>query len=160
MSEKAKIFLVDLDGTLADNTHRQRFLNKELYSGMSEDDRWEAFFSLCLLDSPKIATIETVKALFKEGHRPIICTGRPERYREASKMWADYHDIPYVGFYMRSDDDRRPDHEVKKDMLEDIYRNSGYTKHDILLVLDDRQSVVDMWRSLGLTCFQVAPGDF
>jgi hypothetical protein len=27
-------------------------------------------------------------------------------------------------------------------------------------VLDDRDQVVTMWRGLGLTCLQVAPGDF
>lgn len=29
-----------------------------------------------------------------------------------------------------------------------------------LYIYDDRQKVVDMWRSKGLTCFQVAPGNF
>ena len=33
-------------------------------------------------------------------------------------------------------------------------------KNDVLMCVDDRQKVVDMWRSEGLTCFQVAPGDF
>jgi len=33
--------------------------------------------------------------------------------------------------------------------------------YDVLLVLDDRNQVVDMWRKeLGLTCFQVDYGDF
>jgi hypothetical protein len=27
-------------------------------------------------------------------------------------------------------------------------------------VFDDRRQVVDAWRALGLTVFQVAPGDF
>jgi hypothetical protein len=27
-------------------------------------------------------------------------------------------------------------------------------------ILDDRNQVVDMWRSIGLPCFQVAPGNF
>ena len=31
---------------------------------------------------------------------------------------------------------------------------------DNLIIFDDRQSVVDMWRARGLTCFQVAKGDF
>ena len=31
---------------------------------------------------------------------------------------------------------------------------------DVFLVVDDRNKVVDMWRSLGLTVFQVAEGDF
>jgi len=28
------------------------------------------------------------------------------------------------------------------------------------MVFDDRQQVVDMWRQNGLTCFQVADGNF
>ena len=47
------------------------------------------------------------------------------------------------------------DEILKKDML---------VKHldinDIFMVVDDRQKVVDMWRSLGLICFQVAEGKF
>ncbi|PPK92349.1 hypothetical protein CLV92_11595 [Kineococcus xinjiangensis] len=40
-----------------------------------------------------------------------------------------------------------------------------YRKHiepgcDVLAVFDDRQSVVDAWRAIGLTVFQVAPGKF
>jgi hypothetical protein len=31
---------------------------------------------------------------------------------------------------------------------------------DVFLVVDDRNKVVDMWRTLGLTVFQVAEGDF
>ena len=31
---------------------------------------------------------------------------------------------------------------------------------DVFMTVDDRQKVVDMWRENGLTCFQVAPGDF
>jgi hypothetical protein len=32
--------------------------------------------------------------------------------------------------------------------------------YNVLLVLDDRFSVVSKWRELGLTCFQVNAGDF
>ena len=31
---------------------------------------------------------------------------------------------------------------------------------DVFLVVDDRDKVVKMWRSLGLSVFQVAEGDF
>jgi hypothetical protein len=33
-------------------------------------------------------------------------------------------------------------------------------KSDILCIFDDRDKVVKMWRSNGIACFQVAPGDF
>ena len=33
-------------------------------------------------------------------------------------------------------------------------------KDDVICVYDDRQKVVDMWREIGLTCMQVAPGEW
>ena len=33
-------------------------------------------------------------------------------------------------------------------------------KDNVECVFDDRQKVVDMWREIGLTCMQVAPGNF
>ena len=48
-----------------------------------------------------------------------------------------------------------PDEILKKKML-DLFVDID----DVFMTVDDRQKVVDMWRGLGLTCFQVAPGDF
>ena len=33
-------------------------------------------------------------------------------------------------------------------------------KDRVLVIFEDRASVVKMWRELGLTCLQVAPGEF
>jgi hypothetical protein len=57
--------------------------------------------------------------------------------------------------YMRQDGDFRRDDIVKQEIL-DKYID----KDRVLFVLDDRDQVVDMWRRNGLTCFQVAEGDF
>jgi hypothetical protein len=57
---------------------------------------------------------------------------------------------------MRKTSDMRKDAVVK----EEIYNENILDKYNVLLVLDDRNQVVDFWRSKGLTCFQVAPGDF
>jgi hypothetical protein len=43
---------------------------------------------------------------------------------------------------------------------EQLYRQHMEGKYNIKFVLDDRQQVVDMWRGLGLTVFQVDEGDF
>ena len=48
-----------------------------------------------------------------------------------------------------------PDEILKKAMIDKFVDID-----DVFVCVDDRQKVVDMWRSLGLTCFQVAPGDF
>ena len=58
--------------------------------------------------------------------------------------------------YMRPTGDYRTDTEWKRECYE------SYIKpvYDVRLVLDDRASVVAMWRELGLECWQVAEGDF
>ena len=48
-----------------------------------------------------------------------------------------------------------PDEILKKEMLDTFV-----DKDDVLMTVDDRQKVVDMGRANGLTCFQVAPGNF
>jgi hypothetical protein len=58
--------------------------------------------------------------------------------------------------FMRKQHDNRADWIVKKELFVDEISNI----YDVKFVLDDRQQVVDMWRSLGLTCFQVAEGNF
>ena len=40
------------------------------------------------------------------------------------------------------------------------YAIQDVDKDDIFAVFDDRNQVVDMWRDNGITCFQVAEGDF
>ena len=65
--------------------------------------------------------------------------------------------------------DRIPFHDKLKDIIRpSAYNEPKYEDHrmirpikdDVLMTVDDRQRVVDMWRAEGLTCLQVAPGDF
>ena len=58
--------------------------------------------------------------------------------------------------FMRPTGDTRKDSILKKE----IYDNHIKGKYNVKYVLDDRDSVVEMWREQGLTCLQVAPGDF
>ena len=55
--------------------------------------------------------------------------------------------------FMRSEGDRRPDTVVKLEMLQAL--ESHFSKDEVLCVLDDRQSVVNMWRENGLRVMQV-----
>jgi hypothetical protein len=67
----------------------------------------------------------------------------------------EYVPIQYQ-LFMRKTDDFRKDAIIK----EEIYQNEIEGKYNVLFILDDRNSVCDFWRSKGLVCFQVAPGDF
>ena len=53
--------------------------------------------------------------------------------------------------YMRKEGDYRPDTTIKYEMMYEL----KITPDDVLCILDDRQSVVDMWRKEGFRCLQV-----
>jgi hypothetical protein len=57
---------------------------------------------------------------------------------------------------MREAGDKRPDDAVKRRML----RRAAKLGKRPDVIFDDRDRVVKMWRSEGIPCFQVAPGDF
>lgn len=65
-------------------------------------------------------------------------------------------EVPYEALYMRGLSDARQDAVIKKE----ICQREIETRFEVLCVLDDRNQTVRMWRKLGLTCLQVAPGNF
>ena|ERR1700728_1405229 len=136
--------IVDIDGTIADNSHRQHILD-------TEPKNWDEFFLGCYDDEPIQPVIDVVQAL-SVYHEILIVTGRSEKYRELTKLWLKKHEIDYLKLYMRPEGDYRPDHEMKEEILKKIRLH-----FDPTLAIDDRQSVVDMWRRNGLICLQNEP---
>lgn len=88
--------------------------------------------------------------------RVILFSGRNEVCRKETEEWLDRFDVEYDALYMRKEDDSRKDSIIKKELYEQHIQG----KYNVHFVLDDRNQVVDLWRSLGLTCLQVAEGDF
>lgn len=150
--------LCDLDGTLA-------LIHSRSPYDASDCD---------IKDLPNTPVIETVKAHYQAGRKIIFCSGREDKYRPETIRFIEKHClidndrdnkdrdfVPIVKpieykLYMRKTDDFRKDAIIK----EEIYRGEIEGKYNVLCVLDDRSSVVEFWRSKGLTCFQVAPGAF
>ena len=86
----------------------------------------------------------------------ILVSGRESKWREKTEAWLSGNAVKYKSLYMRQTDDKRKDWIVKRE----IFENEIRPHYNIRFVLDDRNRVVDMWRSLGLSCLQVADGDF
>jgi len=95
---------------------------------------------------------------YQEDHTIIFVSGRKSIYKGQTTMFLAMHDLitAKTMLYMRAADDNRKDAIVKKE----IYDRHIKGKYYIDFVLDDRNQVVDMWREEGLTCLQVAKGDF
>ena len=135
--------IVDIDGTLADLSHRLHHI-----SGGRKD--WDSFFG-AMADDIVIEPVARLVNVFYDADIPIIlCSGRPDNYRDVTVKWLDDHQIPHAALYMRPEGDRRADNIVKSLILDGIIAD-GY---EPWLVIDDRPRVVAMWRERGLTCLQ------
>ena len=90
----------------------------------------------------------------------IFVSGRQEKDREPTQEFLEKYGFDECPLFMRTTDDFRNDTIIKKELYEENVKGN----YEILFVLDDRNSekcpVVDMWRELGLPCFQVADGNF
>jgi hypothetical protein len=133
--------MVDLDGTLA------------LMDGRSPFD-WSRVGE----DAPNRPVVEAVAAARAQGVRIVYCSGRDEAARADTEAWLAEHAgrTPDEPLFMRPAGDSRKDSIVKAELFDAHIRD----EYDVRFVLDDRNQVVLMWRGLGLTVFQVAPGDF
>lgn len=146
------IFLVDLDGTLADCSHR-------LHHIQNHPKNWRGFFADCAGDRPIQEVIDTVN-LLAECADIVICSGRSDECRKETVQWLVDHDVHFGALYMRKAGDHREDSIVKSEILDKILSDNNWKLSDITAVFDDRNQVVDMWRKRGLRAFQVANGDF
>jgi len=108
-------------------------------------------------DRPNWPVIHTVCSLWRDGYRVIFVSGRTEACREATERWlAQNVRVHYDALFMRKEGDMRKDAVVKAEIFDREIRH----KYRVLHVLDDRNQVVDMWRSMGLTVLQCADGNF
>lgn len=140
---KPKAFLVDIDGTLAHmNGKRGPFDWKKV--GLDDVDE--------VIASIVNALQETNSA----DYGVIVMSGRDESCRAETVEWLERHNIWFDHLFMRPEKDMRKDSLVKAELFDRYVRDH----YDVQFVLDDRQQVVDMWRAMGITCLQVAPGDF
>jgi len=149
-----KSAVIDIDGTIVDSSHRHKLITNK--STIDDLDAWDKFFTLIEHDQPVHNVIRLVEDLIDANYKIIFCTGRYRRYAiETMRQIEQFIDRKFeYELLMRNDDDYRHDHEVKKDMI-------PYLKnYDVRFVLEDRDSVVKMWRENGFTCFQVTNGDF
>ena len=144
-----KAIIVDLDGTLCDVEHRVHHVH-------SKPKNWKAFNQAMDQDQPYFWCIELIAAMKARGYKVFFVTGRDENFREMTESWLAKHKVEFDELHMRKKADFREDSEVK----EEIYVKKIEKRAQVLFVVDDRKSVVERWRKLGLTCLQCAPGDF
>lgn len=151
-----KCYIFDIDGTLASAEHR-------LHHITGEKKDWSAFFDACDQDTPIPHMVNLFRAIWIGTDSIVLfCTGRSDDVKAKTVHWLNEqllppgHEFDSGDVYMRKAGDHRADTVVKAELLDQI-RADGY---EPVMVFEDRKQCVDLWRSRGIPCCQVAPGDF
>lgn len=136
-----KAIIVDIDGTVADCTGVRNPYDETKYH----------------LDNPKADVISLIQDLhYRTGYKVIFVSGRHMQYVNETETWLYQHvKVPIEGLFMRYE--RGTEDSVIKASL---FNNHIRGKYNVVAVFDDRNRVVQMWRSMGLLVCQVAEGDF
>ena len=144
------VVVFDIDGTIADNSHRQHHL-------MGENKDWKSY-NATMADDTVNMDIAKLLLTLAMSNDIILCTGREEVYRDVTWEWLRKKDLArYIAnMYMRPEKDYRSDATVKVELLRQIEMAYGTP----WLWFDDRNQVVDAIRAEGIRVLQVAPGDF
>ncbi len=135
---KPTAIIVDVDGTLAHMNGRSPYDPSKYHEDTVDE------------------VVRNLVHRYANDHIIIVCSGRDDTYRDVTAQWLDDNGVDWEHLIMRKGGDRRNDALVKQE----LYERHIAPNYDVQFVLDDRNRVVNMWRSLGLKCLQVADGDF
>lgn len=150
------LYIFDLDGTLALIDHRKHILQRETR------DKWRHFYAACDQDAPNAPVISTMERLRLSADIWIF-SGRSDEVRDKTIAWLAHHtsfmshDLAGPMLQMRAEGDYTADNVLKLQWYDSMLSED---KQRLVAVFDDRDCVVAMWRDIGVTCFQVAAGEF
>ena len=136
------VYIFDLDGTIADCTHRLHFIS---------DGRkaWKSFYKACGDDAPIEASCDLARSLYANNEVWIL-TGRGMEAEVATASWLAKHHVPYTMLIMRPVGDNTPTDELKERWAK------GYNLASrAICAFDDNPKHAAMYRKLGITCYLI-----
>lgn len=139
-----RIAIFDVDGTLMNVNHRRHYV-----SGKDKD--WKSFFDYMEFDTINDHVFQLAHALHKDDYNIIVVSGRNEKHRAITEKQLAFGKLAYSELIMRPDNNYEPDFVFKKSVLD------AFVEADLKpqFAVDDRPSVVQMWRENGVPCFDV-----
>ena len=146
METKRKAILVDLDGTLVASEHRP----VEMYRKSDGKIDYDAWNNDCPGDGIHWWCAELVTAMSKAGYMIVFLTARGsnQHNRMLTENWLRTHlswEVEWV-LHMGPYTTDKTDYDNKRDQ----YFNEIAPLYDILFAVDDKSSVIKIWRDIGL----------
>lgn len=151
------VVFCDVDGTIADLTHRRKFVSVEqeveLSQGQTVEKKkdWESFFAGIEQDEPIWPVINWINALYDSKQFWIfLVSGRNTNMQFGTHRWLDKYGVKFHRLFMRGSNDRRPDYEIKNGIVRFVPFKY------IAFAVDDRPQVIELvWRANKVHVFPV-----
>ena len=138
MTTQRSLAVLDIDGTVADVSHRRHLLD------VPSPTRWNQFFASANDDPLLVDGAELAQHLATE-HQIIWITGRPERMRSLTEEWLRRHDLPVGPLLMQPEGDDRPARFVKLEQTTGLLDSTP-----VHIVVDDDPRVVSVLQAHGV----------
>ena len=137
----SKIVLCDIDGTIANNDHRQHLLK--------EFKDWDKFFLELKNDSPIMSAINFINKEHHLNSQIIFITGRPYRYKKETQTWLEKYFFFPLEIVMRKDGDTRDKLIVKDEILDQ------FKLQNIKFILENDEDLMMLWKQRKVTIVDV-----
>lgn len=160
------IYIFDLDGTLCDNRHRLHYI-AGTHHKTNETKDYQAYHKACVDDEP-LPLVHTLNAVLGTSKwmefvptRVKFFTGRSDIAYTETVEWlyrfCNAYQIDETVLKMCKDGDWRKEFILKNNWLVELLKDTPASQ---IIAFDDCRQCVDMYRRHGVTCCQVAEGDF
>lgn len=148
MPQSKKWVIFDLDNCVCDDEHRVHLIQTP---PPMTGDRWAEYHAACHLDSVSLKAYGLMRAhITEDRHGLIVLTGRDVTQRAKTMAWLEKHfRVPDV-IMMRNVGDHIGAVAMKQRMLEYLEAHEGIQLKNVLRAYDDRQDIVDMYKSHGI----------
>jgi hypothetical protein len=140
-------YIFDVDGTLAN-------VDPYLHHVRGSNRDYEAFHEASIDALPNVDVVEMLNNAVADRHAIIVVTSRKDKWRGLTSLWLMKNNLRSHALFMRSDEDNRPDYEVKKDILDKI------DKHwKVVHAIDDNPNVIRLWEDHDIPTTKIGTWD-
>jgi FMN phosphatase YigB (HAD superfamily) len=150
MDDTDGIVIVDLDGTLADST--ERLMEVGFRPGLPASE-WPTDWGDCMKDKPIPVVIELVNNLY-ENYEIWIMTIRSKESNTES--WLEKHNVCYDALKFLDGTGMEGLHPVQRKVAY-VLSLPAETRSRIRFCLEDSPAMIEAFRKIGITCFDVGP---
>jgi len=148
MNMKKKAIIVDRDSTLYNIDHRLGYILDN-----PKEKNWKKFYAGIPKDTLNQWCKDMILGFALQGYEILMLTGIHVEHMRAVKKGLERDEIPIDKLYMRQPKDNRADYKYKRESVEQILK-----EYDVVMAIDDRPMIINMYRDLGVQVIWVANG--